>query len=289
MIRSMTGFGKANREYKGKQITVELRSLNSKNADISLRVSSSLRDYELDIRSELSRSLERGKIDLSIYIENTVPETPAEINIPLAKVYFDQLRALSLELGQPMDGAMQQVLSFPEVIRTAREESSEEEVNVVRECIRDAVVQLNKFREAEGKALMADFRERIEKIDKYLSEVAELDKARLKNIRDRIRNNIREIAPNGQIDENRFEQELIYYIEKLDINEEKVRLKTHLNYFLETCNETSPGRKLAFISQEIGREINTIGAKANDAQIQRRVVLMKDELEKIKEQSNNVL
>lgn len=289
MIRSMTGFGKATKQHGDKTITVEIRSLNSKGADVSLRLSSSLRNYELELRNDLSRQLERGKIDLSVQIESGQAEVPAEINIPLAKAYYEQLRDLALEIGQPVEGAIGQLLKFPDVLKSGKQEVDEQEYKAIRACINEAVAELNKFRDTEGASLKKDFHERIDRIGHHLEEIKKLDVQRLKSIKDRIRSSIAELPGNGKIDENRFEQELIYYVEKLDINEEKVRLKTHLDYFIETCGESSPGRKLNFISQEIGREINTIGSKANDAQIQRHVVLMKDELEKIKEQALNVL
>ena len=289
MIRSMTGFGKATLETGDKMITVEIRSLNSKGADISLRVSSGLRNYELEIRNQLSKQLERGKIDLSIFIESKKAETPVEINIPLAKAYHDQLKNLAIELGQPFEDSLYQVLKFPDVLKSEKSEADEQEWEQIKTCINQAITQLNLFRETEGKSLLTDFKDRLKKIETHLNEIKKLDENRLMNIKARIRNNIAEMLGKDKLDENRFEQELIYYIEKLDINEEKVRLKTHLDYFMETCVETAPGRKLNFISQEIGREINTIGSKANDAQIQKLVVLMKDELEKIKEQAMNVL
>lgn len=289
MIKSMTGFGKASVELNGKTVHVELRSLNSKGADISLRLSSSLRNYELDLRNELSKQLERGKIDVSIYIESNKTETPIDINIELAKAYHQQLQNLAKELNEPLQTSIEQILKFPEVMKSERKETDETEWKQIKNCINEAVVQLNNFRLTEGASLMNDFEERLGKIEKCLEEIKKLDAERIQNIKSRIKNSIEDTIGKNKMDENRFEQELIYYVEKLDINEEKVRLKTHLNYFIETCKETSAGRKLNFISQEIGREINTIGSKANDAGIQKLVVIMKDELEKIKEQANNVL
>ncbi len=289
MIRSMTGFGKATLEIEDKTINVEIRSLNSKGADISLRLSSGLRNYELELRNEISKQLERGKIDLSIYIESKKAETPVEINIDLAKAYHEQLKKLAKELNEPIGEALSQVLKFPDVLKSERKETDENEWKQIKQCVNEAIVQLNKFRDMEGLSLQKDFEERLNKIGNCLEEIKTLDLIRINSIKDRIRNNIEDVLGKGKIDENRFEQELIYYVEKLDINEEKVRLKTHLDYFIETCKEAAPGRKLNFISQEIGREINTIGSKANDAQMQKLVVLMKDELEKIKEQANNVL
>lgn len=289
MIRSMTGFGKASLEADGKTITVEIRSLNSKGADISLRLSSSLRNYELELRNELSKLLERGKIDVSIHIESRNAETPVEINVELAKSYYEQLKGLAKELNETIAEPLYQILKFPDVLKSERKEADENEWKLVKSCIDKAVKQLNGFREAEGRSLQKDFDTRLKKIEDCLEEIKKLDAGRMNNIRSRIKTSLNELVGKDKIDENRFEQELIYYIEKLDINEEKVRLKTHLDYFKETCREASPGRKLSFIGQEIGREINTIGSKANDAQMQKLVVLMKDELEKIKEQANNVL
>ena len=285
----MTGFGKATLELQDKTITVEIRSLNSKGADISLRLSSALRNYELELRNDISKQLERGKIDLTVYIESNKIETPIEINVELAKVYFDQLRNLAIELNEPITDGLQQVLKFPDVMKSERKDADENEWKQIKTCVNAAIAQLQKFREVEGQSLQKDFEERLGKIAKCLEEIKTLDLNRINAIKDRIRNNIAEVIGKNKLDENRFEQELIYYVEKLDINEEKVRLKTHLDYFIDTCKEVSPGRKLNFISQEIGREINTIGSKANDAPIQKLVVVMKDELEKIKEQANNVL
>jgi uncharacterized protein (TIGR00255 family) len=289
MIKSMTGFGKATAESGDKTITVEIRALNSKGADISLRLSSSLRNYELELRNELSKQLERGKIDLSIFVESNKTETPVEINTELAKAYHVQLKKLAEELNEPMEDSIRHILKFPDVMKGERKEMDENEWKLIKGCLNEAIKQLNEFRDTEGKSLQKDFEDRLNKIGIYLEEIKKLDLHRINTIKDRIRNNLADVIGKDKIDENRFEQELIYYIEKLDINEEKVRLKTHLDYFLDTCKENSPGRKLNFISQEIGREINTIGSKANDAPMQKFVVLMKDELEKIKEQANNVL
>lgn len=289
MLKSMTGFGKATSDINGKTISVELRSLNSKGADISLRLSSALRNYELELRNDLSKTLERGKIDLSIQIDAGKTDTPVEINMELAKAYHAQWKKLAQELNEPADHALAQIMKFPDVLKSERKETDENEWKQIKACVTEAVAQLNAFRETEGASLQKDFDERLANIERCLEEVKKLDAQRVTAIKDRIRNNIEEVVGKSKMDENRFEQELIFYIERLDINEEKVRLKTHLDYFRTTCLETSPGRKLNFISQEIGREINTIGSKANDAGIQKLVVVMKDELEKIKEQSNNVL
>lgn len=289
MIKSMTGFGKATAEFGDKLITVEIRALNSKGADINLRLSPGLRNYELELRNELTRQLERGKIDLSIFVESKLAETPSELNIELAKAYHSQLKKLAKELNEPMTDSIQHILKFPDVLKSDRKETDENEWKHIKACLNEALKQLNEFRITEGKSLQKDFEDRLSKIGQYLENIKKYDVQRVEAIKERIRGNLSEIVGKDKVDENRFEQELIYYIEKLDINEEKVRLKTHLDYFLETCKENSAGRKLNFISQEIGREINTIGSKANDASMQKLVVLMKDELEKIKEQSNNVL
>lgn len=289
MIKSMTGFGKASAESKDNLITIEIRSLNSKGADVSLRLSSALRNYEAELRNEISKLLERGKIDLSIFLESKKVLTPTEINITLAKAYHDQLRNLAIELNEPLHDPIAQILRLPDVMKTERRDSDEEEWKLIKGAVMEAVKELNAFRDKEGLSLKADLELRLKNIENSLNEIAKLDVVRIENLKQRIRSNITEAIGKNSIDQNRFEQELIYYIEKLDINEEKVRLKTHLAYFIETCAEHAPGRKLNFIAQEIGREINTIGSKANDAPIQKLVVLMKDELEKIKEQVNNVL
>lgn len=289
MIKSMTGFGKATMALGDKTLTVEIRALNSKSADINLRVPSLLRNYELELRNELSKQLERGKIDLSIQLESAQGEANVEINTGLAKAYYTQLKNLAKELNEPLIDPLNQILKFQDVLKSEKKETDEKEWAAIRNCVLLAVKQLNAFRDTEGKSLQKDFEDRLGKIEQTLEQIKQLDQNRVLLIKERIRTNLYEVIGKDKIDENRFEQEMIYYIEKLDINEEKVRLKTHLDYFRDTCKEDSPGRKLNFISQEIGREINTIGSKANDAQIQKLVVLMKDELEKIKEQANNVL
>jgi uncharacterized protein (TIGR00255 family) len=285
----MTGFGKASVEIENKTVSIEIRSLNSKGADVSLRMSSSLRNYELELRNEIARRLERGKIELSIFIESKEAEAPVEINSTLAKSYYTQLKKLSGELGEQLQDPLSQILKFPDVMKTERKEMDENEWKQIKKAVDSAMNDLDKFRLKEGESLRIDFEERLGKIATYLEEVKKLDVNRVGIIKARIKNNIEEILGKDKYDINRLEQELIYYIEKLDLNEEKVRLKTHLDYFISTMVEISAGRKLNFIGQEIGREINTIGSKANDAGIQKLVVLMKDELEKIKEQTNNVL
>jgi uncharacterized protein (TIGR00255 family) len=289
MLKSMTGFGKATKEFADKTISVEIRSLNSKNLDLSLRLSSVYREYELELRNEMSRLLERGKVDLSVYVETKHQETPVEINMALAKEYHKKIKALAEELKEPSENLLSQVLKMPDVLKAERKEPNENEWKEIRSVIAMAVESLNKFRDDEGRSIETDFVNRLAIINDCLEKIKSFDTNRIQTIRDRISNNLNEMVGADKVDRNRFEQELIYYIEKLDINEEKVRLKTHLDYFLKTMKEPAGGRKLNFIAQEIGREVNTIGSKANDAEMQKLVVLMKDELEKVKEQTSNVL
>lgn len=285
----MTGFGKATKEFSNKTVSVEIRSLNSKNVDLSLRLSSLYRDKEHELKSEISRLLERGKIDLSVYVESKIQETPVEVNTELAKLYHAKIKQLAQDLNEEQSSVLSHVLKMPDVLKSERKEPNEQDWTDISQVIGLAIASLNKFREDEGKSIEKDFEDRLNVIANSLEAIKNLDSGRIQNIKDRIRKNLDEAVGSEKVDNNRFEQELIYYIEKLDINEEKVRLKTHLDYFNKTMKEPSGGRKLNFIAQEIGREINTIGSKANDAEMQKHVVLMKDELEKIKEQTNNVL
>lgn len=285
----MTGFGKATKEFENKTVNVEIRSLNSKNLDLSLRLSSTYRDKEHELKSEITKLLERGKIDLSIYVESKQQETPVEINTDLAKSYYQKLKQLASELNEPATNLLSQVLKMPDVLKSERKEPNEQDWQDIHSVVLKAIEELNKFRTDEGKSIEKDFEIRLGIIASSLEKIKEHDAARIKNIKDRIKKNLEDVVGKENVDNNRFEQELIYYIEKLDINEEKVRLKTHLDYFIKTMKEPAGGRKLNFIGQEIGREVNTIGSKANDAEMQKLVVLMKDELEKIKEQTNNVL
>jgi uncharacterized protein (TIGR00255 family) len=289
MIKSMTGFGKAVKNLDKVTITIEVRSVNSKSADINLRIPSIYRNYEIEIRNELMKQLERGKIDLSLNFEKQEVESGLEINIPLAKKYHAQLKQLASELNENFENGLDQVLRMPDVLKSERKEANEEEWKLIKEVLQEAIQALDNFRKTEGESLQKDFEVRLQAINSHLEQIKTLDTLRLQTIKDRIKSNLFEAIGKDKIDENRLEQELIYYIEKLDINEEKVRLKTHLDYFVSTMKEAGAGRKLNFISQEIGREINTIGSKSNDANMQKLVVLMKDELEKIKEQSSNVL
>ncbi len=291
MIKSMTGFGKSTSEISNKKITVEVRSLNSKSLDLNLRIPYIYKEKELELRSDISKQIERGKVDLTVYTESTQESLPIAINKTLAKTYYNELKSLSEELNEDKQNLLALVLKMPEVMKAEREviELDETEWKEVINTVNKAIEGFQKFRSDEGKILSNEFETRIGIIYRLLEEVVNLDNARVQNIRTRIKNNITELVEKEKIDENRFEQELIYYIEKLDITEEKLRLKTHLDYFIKTMQEPSGGRKLGFISQEIGREINTIGSKANDAGVQKLVVQMKDELEKVKEQMLNVL
>lgn len=291
MLKSMTGFGKAVVEIPGKKITVEVRSLNSKQLDLNLRMPYVYKEKELELRSDISKQIERGKVDLSVYTESTQDVLPVAINKTLVKTYYKELKSLSEELNEENQNLMALILKMPDVMKAEREvvELDEEEWTQVKLVVNKAIEAFQKFRSDEGKTLAIEFNSRIGIIYELLAEVMSNDAIRVETIRTRIKNNIAELVEKEKIDENRFEQELIYYIEKLDITEEKLRLKTHLDYFIQTMKEPGCGRKLGFISQEIGREINTIGSKANDATIQKMVVQMKDELEKIKEQMLNVL
>jgi uncharacterized protein (TIGR00255 family) len=287
MLKSMTGFGKASVQLKNKLIVVELRSVNSKQLDLNMRISSIYREKEQELRNEVSQKLERGKIDFNLYSDASESEKQISINKKIAKQYFREFNSLANDLKIKTDNLLTQILKMPDVIQTDKQDLDEKEWSKIKSAAIKAIAELDKFRSAEGKTLKRDLEKRVHLILNYLTEVEAHDVQRLKNVRERLNKAVAELIE--KIDQSRFEQELIYYLEKLDITEEKVRLKTHCDYFLKTMQEQSSGRKLAFISQEIGREINTIGSKANDAVMQKIVVQMKDELEKIKEQLNNVL
>ena len=284
MIQSMTGFGKSVLSLADKHISIEIKSLNSKSIDINTRIPQVYREKELDFRKLIAEQLQRGKVDFSIFIENTGTQTPSKINPNIVKSYIEQMRAF-------VDGDLTELLKMavrmPDALQTTSESISEEELSVIFQHINLAITDLQNFRTQEGKVLEKDFVLRINNINRLLQEVQGLDEERLALIRERLEKAVADIQ---NVDANRFEQELIFYLEKLDITEEKIRLKKHLDYFLETLHsEESNGRKLSFIAQEIGREVNTLGSKANFAPMQQLVVQMKDELEKIKEQVLNVL
>lgn len=285
MIQSMTGYGKEVIQLPSKTITIEIKSLNSKGLDLNTRVPIAYREKEMEIRDLLAKSLVRGKIDFSIYVETTSGATTTQINGDVVRKYMEELS--EIVEGDPME-LLKIAVSMPDTMRTQVEEIDQEEYRSILEGIDAALIAINKFRTDEGRVLGLDFSQRIETISQLLDEVKEVGKERIPEVRERLRKAVSELEE--KVDENRFEQELIYYLEKYDITEETVRLKNHLDYFEKALtSEESNGKKLAFITQEIGREINTIGSKANQATMQQLVVQMKDELEKIKEQMLNVL
>jgi len=290
MIKSMTGFGKSVANLEGKSVTIEVKSLNSKQLDLNIKLPPAFREKEPEIRSIISHKLERGKIELSGNIDYTDGELPSAINRSLVTGYYKELKVIAETLEDQNSDILSIVMKLPEVLRPTRDVLSENEWLLISDCLQRAVSSLDEFRMHEGQLLMNDFISRIETIAELLGNLEEFEVSRNIQFREKLRASVNEFATNNTLDSNRFEQEIIYYLEKLDITEEKVRLQKHLHYFTETLKETEAnGRKLAFVTQEIGREINTIGSKANDANIQRIVVQMKDELEKIKEQLANIL
>ncbi|SDR82458.1 TIGR00255 family protein [Gillisia sp. Hel1_33_143] len=285
MIQSMTGFGKSLLQLPSKKITVEIKSLNSKNLDLNARIPGQYREKELPLRNLIGNSLTRGKVDFSLYVEVTGEETTASINPAVVKKYMNQLRELSN--GDETE-LLKMAVRMPDALKTDREEIDETEFESIEEAVKQALVEINNFRSDEGNALEKDLKLRIENIERLLEEIIAIDPERIAGVKERLRKGVADLKE--KVDENRFEQELMFYIEKFDITEEKVRLNNHLDYFKEAIDsEDSNGRKLGFISQEMGREINTIGSKSNYAPMQQLVVQMKDELEKIKEQLLNVL
>ncbi|HEY1196902.1 YicC/YloC family endoribonuclease [Flavobacterium sp.] len=286
MIQSMTGFGKASLQLPTKKITVEVKSLNSKGLDLNVRMPSLYREMELGLRTQISTKLERGKIDFAIYLESTAEQTSTKVNVPVVKGYIAQLKEVNPDADETE--LMKMAVRMPDTLKTEREEIDENDWEQIQAIIDEALQNILNFRKDEGESLEKEFNLRIGNIRQYMNDALALDPERIQAIKDRLQNAIAELEVN--VDENRFEQELIYYLEKLDITEEKVRLTNHLDYFLETLNGSEAnGRKLGFITQEMGREINTMGSKSNHAQMQKLVVMMKDELEKIKEQVLNVL
>ena len=279
----MTGYGKSIIQLETKKISLEIKSLNSKNLDINTRFPGVYKEKEIDVRKLIANNLVRGKIDMSFYIESTTVETSTKINQEIVANYIKQLEEIHKETD-----ILSIAMRLPDVLKTEREELDPKEWGKIETGIMEAIESLQEYRLSEGIELGNDFEDRIKTLQRKLEEVIDLDSERLEQVRIRLRKSIKELEQN--VDENRFEQELIYYLEKLDITEEKVRLTNHLSYFLQELNvKVSNGKKLGFISQEIGREINTIGSKANFAPMQKVVVEMKDELEKIKEQLLNVL
>lgn len=293
MIKSMTGYGKAITDNEKLSVTVEIKTLNSKFFDLNLKTGNAFPEKELEIRNLIQQSLERGKISFNLsYVSKNPDINQLKINLPVARAYHNTLMEVARKVKAEHSGdVFRMVMNYPEVyIKEDNGELLKEDWEEVKSTIQAALQACNDFRSSEGQALEADLKNSVGNIRKYLKEVDQYDPQRLENVRKKVRNQIKEFIDNEKFDSNRFEQELIYYTEKLDINEEKVRLNKHLEYFEETLAKSDAnGKKLGFISQEIGREINTIGSKANDANIQKLVVKMKDELEKVKEQSLNVL
>lgn len=285
MIHSMTGYGKSVLQLPTKKVTIEIKSLNSKNLDLNARMPSIYREKELNLRKLIGNQLERGKIDFSIYVEMTGEETSTQLNKPVVKQYMKQLKEL-------VDGDETELLKmavrFPDALNTERDEIDETEWQTILNEVKNALKSIGTYRLDEGKVLELDFRNRVQNIADILEAIIAMDPDRIEGVRERLRKGVEELKE--KVDENRFEQELVFYIEKFDITEEKVRLKNHLDYFIKALDsDDSNGKKLGFISQEMGREINTIGSKSNYAPMQKLVVQMKDELEKIKEQLLNVL
>lgn len=286
MIQSMTGFGKATMQLSHKKITVEIKSLNSKGLDLNVRVPTVYREMELAIRKQLSTALERGKIDFSLYVEAINDETTSKLNQSIINSYISQLKAIVTDADETE--LLKMAVRFPDALKIEREALDENEWNQIELVIANAIVNIKNFRQDEGNSLEKEFVLRTKNIHNLMVEAISFDAERIETVKNKLKTAIDDLKIT--IDENRFEQELIYYIEKYDITEERVRLENHLNYFNETLSGTEAnGRKLGFITQEIGREINTMGSKSNHTKIQKLVVMMKDELEKIKEQVLNVL
>lgn len=286
----MTGYGKAEATIGTKKFTVEIKSLNSKQLDLYVKMPSVYKEKELGLRSQLSKELERGKVELAIYYDSTGEEKKVVLNKPLIEAYHRDFKEAAESIGQKDVDYMSLIMRIPDVLKTEKAELDLDEWNGVMELIKEATAGIQDYRKVEGEKLQKDFEERIAHILQYQKEVQGPVELRLKKIKERIKNNVEEVIDTDKIDSNRFEQELVFYLEKLDISEENQRLKSNCDYFLEILNgNSSQGKKLGFIAQEIGREINTMGSKANDADVQRLVVKMKDELEKIKEQILNAL
>jgi uncharacterized protein (TIGR00255 family) len=282
----MTGFGKATLQLPTKKITIEIKSLNSKGLDLNTRMPSVFREMELGLRNQLSLRLERGKIDFSLYVEVTGEETSSKLNVPIIKGYINQMKAVIPNADETE--LMKMAVRMPDALKTERDEIDETERKQIQTVIDDALDNIAQFRKDEGVSLEKEFLHRIANIMTLMNNAVSYDAERVETVKTRLRTALDELKEN--VDENRFEQELIFYLEKYDITEEKVRLENHLNYFIETLAGTEAnGRKLGFITQEMGREINTMGSKSNHTEMQKLVVMMKDELEKIKEQVLNVL
>jgi uncharacterized protein (TIGR00255 family) len=291
MIKSMTGYGKNETIAESFKVTVEIRTLNSKQLDTNLRIPQILKEKEIEIRKAIGTVLQRGKIDTFVSIEQNTTESAPELNIEMAKHYYAELKSLANAIDQDHNNDyLSIIVKMPDVFVTKTSKINDKDIKLIMECLTGALVAVDKFRTYEGADLEIDIKSRVKIILDLLTQVDKFESKRIATIKDRIRNNISKFELDPSSDSNRLEQEMIYYIEKLDVTEEKVRLKNNCNYFLENLDNTeSSGKKLGFITQEIGREINTLGSKANDSDLQKIVVLMKDELEKIKEQLFNIL
>ncbi len=291
MIKSMTGYGKSECELALKKITVEVRSLNSKVLDVNTRIPGVYREKEIEIRRELSDRLIRGKVDFNIFAESLGVESNSAINSSMVKSYFNQLSEISKELKLPVSElTLQIIMQLPEVVKTTRDELDENEWKIIVGAIREALDAMDNFRIQEGVSLYNDIIFNINTIKTLLEQIAPYELERVAKVKERILDGLKELSTPDGVDHNRLEQEMIFYLEKLDVNEEKVRLGNHCSYFLETLELDEPvGKKLGFIAQEIGREINTLGSKANHTEMQKLVIGMKDALERIKEQLLNAL
>jgi uncharacterized protein (TIGR00255 family) len=287
-LQSMTGFGKANGHFNDKKISIEVRSLNSKGLDLNLKIPSSYRDLETPIRKLVTEKLLRGKMDLGIYIESQQHQVAGLINEQVATAYFEKLKSLNTTWGTNTQDYLALVLRMPDVLTSQHEELSEAETEFILNLVVEACSQLEKFRRQEGLSLAKDLTANLDSIQQELLAIVPFEQERVAQVRERIQKGLASIDE-SRVDVNRLEQEMIYYVEKLDISEEKQRLQQHLTYFTETLSQDASGKKLGFIAQEMGREINTLGSKCNHSEIQRRVVIMKDHLEKIKEQVLNAL
>jgi uncharacterized protein (TIGR00255 family) len=288
MLLSMTGFGKSNGVFESKKVSVEIRSLNSKGLDLSLKIASPYRDLETDIRKMLSENLDRGKVDIGIFIESTNESLNNILNNEVATKYYSAIKKLNESWGEAPQDYLSIVLRMPEVLNTQTAELTEEEKKWILNLVEETCGKLNDFRAQEGAALKKEFELRIGEIRLLLSQIEAFEDIRILQIKERILKGLKELEHPG-LDQNRLEQEMIFYLEKLDVSEEKMRLTNHLNYFIETMSSPLSGKKLGFIAQELGREINTLGSKSNHGDMQRLVVEMKDNLEKIKEQVLNTL
>jgi uncharacterized protein (TIGR00255 family) len=291
MIQSMTGYGKAESEYKGKHYTLEIRSLNHKQIDINIKIPHFFKEKEIVLRNELTQTLYRGKIDVYIDVEYQNEEAAPSIHKEVVRSYYNQLKDISHELSLEPDNMLSTIMRLPNTLQKEQETLEEQEWNKVEDALKSATDQLITYRKYEGKNMYHDILSHIHSIQHQTDQIKDLEKARSQRIRDKLERGMNELPDSFSPDAERFEQELLYYLEKIDINEEKVRLRNHCNYFLDVLNgeEMAVGKKLNFIAQEMLREINTIGSKANDAEIQRLVVNMKNELEKIKEQVMNIV